>query len=61
MNMLSSFANDKRKSLIYEVGNSSSMFVVYYYEDGECVTQKEFFREWEAEISAENYVFGYVY
>lgn len=61
MHKLSSFENDKRKSMIYEVGTASSVFVVYYYEDGECITEKEFLREWEAEMSAENFVLGHIY
>lgn len=57
MKQHSIFQEDNRKSIIYLVNKEE--YLVVFYEDNECVIEKEYYREWEAEQAAEDFVLGF--
>jgi hypothetical protein len=58
MILLSQFENHDRQSLIYQIDKD---FLVVYREGSDVFAEKTFMREWEAEISAENFVNGHIF
>ena len=58
MELLSRYSNDNRESFVYM---NDSEYIVIYREDESVYAEKKFVREWEAENSAENFVYGYVF